>query len=122
MQVKVNFQSAIRPGMTAGDIERLVARFVDVFLIELTGLFNAVLIPKFQRITPIRTGHLRWAIRVSRQGTTKLIIGFPPSADYWIYQRGLAAKYNAIYRREIPALADMANRRAREMVGIPLDI
>ena len=104
-------------GLSEQDAEALAQRFIAVFFAEITMLFNRVIVPKLQAVTPVRTGNLRGAFRVWRVGDT-LNIGFRPRGFYWQYIDGLNEKYQTITQRDIPLAAELAFQRTREKMGL----
>ena len=110
----------LKPGHAAlseQEAAALARRFIAVFFAEITMLFNRVIVPRLQAVTPVRTGNLRSAFRVWRVGDT-LNIGFYPRGFYWEFIDGLNEKYRTITQRDIPLAAELAFRRTREKMGL----
>ena len=111
----------LKPGavpLSEREAEALAHRFIAVYFAEITALFNRVIVPKLQTVTPIRTGNLRSAFRVWRTGGDTLNIGFYPRGFYWEFIDGLNEKYQTITQRDIPIAAALAFRRTREKMGL----
>ena len=63
----------LKPGavpFSEREAEALAQQFIAVYFAEITTLFNRVIVPRLQAVTPVRTGNLRSAFRVWREGST----------------------------------------------------
>ena len=110
----------LKPGavpFSEREAEALAQQFIELYFAEITNLFNRVIVPKLQRATPVRTGNLRGAFRVWREGNM-LNIGFHPRGYYWEFVDGLNEKYQTITQRDIPVMAELAFQRTREKMGL----
>ena len=97
--------------------EMLAARAEDVFILELGALWRQYLLPVMRRVTPHRTGQLRRALAIYRDGN-RLILAVKPSGFYWYMVSGLPAKYRNLYQQLLPQMVDIALLRTREKIGL----
>ena len=97
--------------------ERLAQRAEDIFISELAELWCQYLLPSFRKATPYRTGKLRRALQIVRDGN-RLILIVRPQGFYWFMQRGLPLRYKAIYEKLLPQMVDAALIRTREKIGL----
>ena len=97
--------------------ERLAARAETVFISDLAELWRQYLLPSFRKTTPYRSGQLRRALQIVRDGN-RLILIVRPQGFYWFMQRGLPLRYKAIYQRLLPQMVDLALIRTKEKIGL----
>ena len=97
--------------------EQLAGRAETVFISELAELWRQYLLPSFRRTTPYRTGKLRRALQIVRDGN-RLILAVKPQGFYWFLQDGLPLRYKAIYQRLLPGMVDLALIRTKEKIGL----
>ena len=112
MQISISIPDAYQENP-----ETLAQRAEDVFISELGELWRQYLLPTMRKATPRRTGQLRRALVVIRDGK-KLILAVKPSGFYWHFQDGLPLRYKAIYEKLLPQMVDVALLRTREKIGL----
>ena len=112
MQISINISPALMENP-----ERLAQRAEDVFISELGALWVQYLLPTMRKATPYRTGQLRRAMTIYRDGN-RLILVVKNSGFYWLWQRGLPLRYKAIYESLLPRMVDIALLRTKEKIGL----
>ena len=96
----------------------------DVFLRAWDRAFyevwQGVLLSKFKRATPTRTGRLRRNMVAGKasDGSLHYIIAARPSGFYWRFVRGLPEKYQRIYNEQLPLMIQYAMQEARREAGL----
>lgn len=112
MRISINIPPAIMENP-----ETLAARAESVFISELAELWRQYLLPSFRKTTPYRSGQLRRALFIARDGN-RLIMGVRNSGFYWHMVSGLPLRYRNIYQRLLPQMVDIALIRTREKIGL----
>ena len=97
--------------------EQLAARAESVFISELGALWVQYLLPAMRKATPYRSGQLRRALFIVRDGN-RLILGVRNSGFYWHFQDGLPLRYKRIYETLLPQMVDAALIRTKEKIGL----
>ena len=98
--------------------DRLAARAEDIFISELGALWLKYLLPSFRKTTPYRSGQLRRALFIARDGN-RLILGVRNSGFYWhLATTACRSATKQFIKQLLPQMVDLALIRTREKIGL----
>ena len=117
MAVQLYITTQMLPGNLDETRENIIKEIIQDFIKELGSAADTQLEPRLRSLIPIRTGKLRDAFRITRQGR-KINIGFNSRAFYWRFQRTMRENHLRTTSRWLEQVAPVIlSRVARRVIA-----